>query len=139
MKRVTNPKGTVAAAVWDYGEGMETLRAFWDEAMALAPARRKGRAPHAALPPRRSRGVSREHRLQDVVEGGVTVETQFCVIRRLLDAVSREAGLHAYTASLLSRRIPEALRLRLRRRLLVLVRTRCWSAAPAWAVRGTIP
>ena len=32
MTRVTKPKGTVAAAVWDYGEGMEMLRAFWDEA-----------------------------------------------------------------------------------------------------------
>src|SRR5262245_51526782 len=29
MKRVTKPKGTVAAAVWDYGEGMEMLRVFW--------------------------------------------------------------------------------------------------------------
>ena len=38
MKRVTKPKGTVAAAVWDYGEGMEMLRTFWDEAVALAPA-----------------------------------------------------------------------------------------------------
>ena len=38
MKRVTKPKGTVAAAVWDYGDGMEMLRAFWDEAIALTPA-----------------------------------------------------------------------------------------------------
>ena len=38
MTRVTKPKGTVAAAVWDYGDGMEMLRAFWDEAVALTPA-----------------------------------------------------------------------------------------------------
>jgi hypothetical protein len=25
-------------AVWDYGEGMEMLRVFWDEAVALNPA-----------------------------------------------------------------------------------------------------
>jgi SAM-dependent methyltransferase len=37
MVRVTRPNGVVAAAVWDYGDGMEMLRAFWDEAVALAP------------------------------------------------------------------------------------------------------
>ena len=35
MIRVTRPGGVVAAAVWDYGEGMEMLRVFWDEAVAL--------------------------------------------------------------------------------------------------------
>jgi len=29
------PGGTVAAYVWDYAEGMECLRLFWDEAVAL--------------------------------------------------------------------------------------------------------
>src|SRR4030095_4167645 len=38
MTRVTRPGGTVAAAVWDYGQGMEMLRVFWDEAIALNPA-----------------------------------------------------------------------------------------------------
>jgi hypothetical protein len=38
MARVTRPGGVVAAAVWDYGDGMEMLRAFWDEAVALDPA-----------------------------------------------------------------------------------------------------
>src|SRR4030095_1081022 len=35
MVRVTRPGGTVAGAVWDYGQGMEMLRVFWDEAVAL--------------------------------------------------------------------------------------------------------
>ena len=38
MTRVTKPTGVVAAAVWDYGSGMEMLRVFWDEAIALDPA-----------------------------------------------------------------------------------------------------
>ena len=38
MTRVTRPDGVVAAAVWDYGDGMEMLRLFWDEAVALDPA-----------------------------------------------------------------------------------------------------
>src|SRR6185436_15656969 len=35
MSRVTQLGGTVAAAVWDYGNGMEMLRVFWDEAVAF--------------------------------------------------------------------------------------------------------
>ena len=31
----TRPGGVVAAYVWDYGEGMEFLRHFWDEAVEL--------------------------------------------------------------------------------------------------------
>jgi SAM-dependent methyltransferase len=37
MIRVTRPGGVVAAAVWDYGDGMRMLRVFWDEACALDP------------------------------------------------------------------------------------------------------
>ena len=36
--RVTRPGGLIAAAVWDYGDGMQMLRAFWDEAVAADPA-----------------------------------------------------------------------------------------------------
>jgi len=38
MRRVTRARGVVSACVWDYGEGMESLRIFWDEAVALDPA-----------------------------------------------------------------------------------------------------
>ena len=37
MVRVTRPGGTVAAYVWDYAEGMELMRHFWDAAGALDP------------------------------------------------------------------------------------------------------
>ena len=37
MKDRLRDGGTVAACVWDYAEGMEFLRAFWDEAKALDP------------------------------------------------------------------------------------------------------
>jgi hypothetical protein len=38
MRRVTRPQGIVGACVWDYDRGMESLRVFWDEAIALNPA-----------------------------------------------------------------------------------------------------
>ncbi|HEY5994783.1 MAG TPA: class I SAM-dependent methyltransferase [Gallionellaceae bacterium] len=35
MARVVRPGGTVAAYVWDYSEGMQFMRYFWDAAIAL--------------------------------------------------------------------------------------------------------
>lgn len=37
MRRVTKPGGVVAAYVWDYGQGMQMLRYFWDAAVSLDP------------------------------------------------------------------------------------------------------
>ena len=34
-RRVTRRGGSISAAVWDYGEGMRMLRAFWDAAVTL--------------------------------------------------------------------------------------------------------
>ena len=38
MRRVIRPGGTVSACVWDYDAGMQMLRYFWDEVIALDPA-----------------------------------------------------------------------------------------------------
>jgi SAM-dependent methyltransferase len=38
MRRVTRPGGTASACVWDYNEGMQMARFFWDEAVALDPS-----------------------------------------------------------------------------------------------------
>jgi SAM-dependent methyltransferase len=38
MRRVVRPGGTVAAYVWDYADGMELIRRFWDAAVAEDPA-----------------------------------------------------------------------------------------------------
>jgi SAM-dependent methyltransferase len=35
LRRVIRPGGVIAAAVWDYGEGMQMLRAFWDAAARI--------------------------------------------------------------------------------------------------------
>lgn len=37
MKRVTRPGGWIAAYVWDYAEGMEMMRYFWDAAAEVDP------------------------------------------------------------------------------------------------------
>jgi hypothetical protein len=40
MQRVARPGATLAAYVWDYADGMQMLRAFWDAAASLDPAAR---------------------------------------------------------------------------------------------------
>ena len=39
MQRVASAGGTVACYVWDYAEGMELMRYFWDAAVELDPRR----------------------------------------------------------------------------------------------------
>jgi SAM-dependent methyltransferase len=41
MARVARPGGSVAAYVWDYAEGMQLIRYFWDAAAALDPRARE--------------------------------------------------------------------------------------------------
>lgn len=38
MKRVASCGGTIAAYVWDYADGMEVIKCFWDAAASLDPA-----------------------------------------------------------------------------------------------------
>ncbi len=48
MQRVTRADGTISAAVWDYGDGMEMLRHLWDEAASIdgnAVAKHEGNMP----------------------------------------------------------------------------------------------
>ncbi|MCB0997339.1 MAG: class I SAM-dependent methyltransferase [Acidimicrobiales bacterium] len=37
LRRVVRPGGIIGACVWDFDEGMEMLRAFWDAALELDP------------------------------------------------------------------------------------------------------
>lgn len=37
MARVVRPGGTVSACVWDFDDGMELLRGFWDAALSIDP------------------------------------------------------------------------------------------------------
>ncbi len=141
MIRVTRPKGTIAAAVWDYGEGMEMLRVFWDEAVALAPA---NAAKDERNMPLCRRGdlaaLWRSQGLQDVVEEALTIETRFASFDDFWTPfLDRQGPAGAYVASL-SAENRDVLRERLRRRLLGTgPDTAVVMHARAWAVRGTIP
>jgi SAM-dependent methyltransferase len=139
MTRVTKPNGTIAAAVWDYGEGMDMLRAFWDEAAALTPAASAKDERNMPLCRRGDLGMLwREQGLQSVVEEAVTIETGFASFDDFWTPFLEKQGPAGAYAASLSPEALEALRARLRRRLLgagpdkaVVLHAR------AWVVRGT--
>lgn len=141
MVRVTRPAGVVAAAVWDYGEGMEMLRVFWDEAIALRPGDDAKDERHMAFcRPGELAALWRAARLKDVAESGLTIETRFTSFDDYWTPfLARQGPAGAYVAALTASD-REALRARLQRRLLrggpdaaFVLRAR------AWAVRGTVP
>jgi SAM-dependent methyltransferase len=141
MIRVTRPGGTVAAAVWDYGEGMEILRVFWDEAIAVEPERASRDERHMPLcGAGELAALWREHRLRDVSEEAITIRATFKSFDDYwLPFLDSQGPAGAYVSTLpASDR--ERLRLRLRVRLLgdgadhpIVLRAR------AWAVRGVVP
>ncbi len=141
MSRVTETGGTVAAAVWDYGDGMEMLRVFWDEAVALNPAadardeQRMRFSAHGELAE-----VFRAQHFQDVASDALTVDTPFSSFDDYWSPFLEKQGpAGAYVASLTTT-AAEALRRRLRHRLLGDGPDRPFVLrARAWAVRATVP
>ena len=141
MIRVTRPGGTVAAAVWDYGKGMQMLRVFWEEAIGLNPAMDARDERHMPFGRKGELAVLwRELGLQDVSEEALTIQTRFASFDDYWSPfLERQGPAGEYVASL-SAGDRDQLRRRLRRRLLgdgpdipiVL-------AARAWAVRGIVP
>lgn len=141
MIRVTRSNGTVAAAVWDYGDGMEMLRVFWDEAIALHPdhaARDERNMPFCK--PGELAMLWRAQGLRDVAEEGLTIETRFASFDDFwAPFLTKQGPAGAYVASL-SAADRDALRARLRRRLLGDGPDRpLVMHARAWTVRGTVP
>jgi SAM-dependent methyltransferase len=141
MIRVTRPGGVVAAAVWDYGEGMQMLRVFWDEAVALDPAIAARDERNMPLCKRGELAeLWRAQGLERVEERPLAIDLDFASFddywRPFLGG---QGPAGAYTVSL-----PEparaALEARLRSRLLGGRRDgRITLQARAWAVKGVVP
>jgi len=79
MRRVVRPGGTVGAYVWDYAEGMQLLRVFWDAVVRLDPGAAEldegTRFPLAD--PDELAALFHEAGLSAVETRGIEVETRF--------------------------------------------------------------
>jgi SAM-dependent methyltransferase len=134
MIRVTRPGGVVAAAVWDYGEGMQMLRTFWDAAVALDPAATPRDERNMPLCMRGAlTGQWRTHGLQDVDEQPLTIDMAFESFDDYWQPFLGGQGPAGVYISSLAESARHALESRLRARLDDL--TLC---ARAWAVRGVV-
>ncbi|MDB4933777.1 MAG: putative Methyltransferase type 11 [Labilithrix sp.] len=141
MMRVTKPGGVVAAAVWDYAEGMQMLRVFWDEAVAFDPAATPRDERHMPLCTRGELASSWARQgVEDVSESGLDVALHFASFDDYWAPFLLGQGpAGAYVAALSPER-QAALAQRLRTRLLGEgVDRPIDMRARAWAVKGTVP
>ena len=138
MVRVTRRGGTIAAAVWDYGQGMEMLRVFWDEAISTDAANDARDERHMPLCRKGElEALWRRHELLDVSEEALTIETRFSSFDDYWSPFLEKQGPAGAFVAALSPGERETLRLRLRRRLLGDGPDRpIVLDARAWAVRG---
>jgi SAM-dependent methyltransferase len=140
--RVTRPGGLIAAAVWDYADGMQMLRTFWADAVAIDPA--------AATRDERGMPLCRHSQLSAlwlsqgmlaVGERPITIEQPFRSFDDFwLPFLGGQGPAGAYVASLSAKK-RDALRERLRVRLQGEgpLDPPFTLQARAWAVKGYVP
>jgi SAM-dependent methyltransferase len=141
MVRVTVPGGIVAGYVWDYAEGMEMLRRFWDVASTLDPDAvelHEGRRFTLCRPPSLA-SAFKQASLTNVEIAPLEIEMEFSGLDDLWQPfLGAQGPAPAYVASL-----PQDRRLRLRealrRSLLGADNGPLTLRARAWAVRGNSP
>ncbi len=140
MRRVTRPGGGASACVWDYNEGMQMLRFFWDEAVALDPAADKKDERHMRLSREGQLGEAwKKAGLENVQEKPLVIEQSYASFADYWEPFLKGAGPAGAYAVALPEDRRQQLESRLRQRLLggrndgpfVL-------KARAWAVRGEV-
>lgn len=140
MRRVVRPGGTAGVYVWDYAEGMQLIRAFWDAAAELDPAAAEldeGRR-FGICRPEPLRALFREAALEDVQVRAIDLPTRFADFGDYWQPfLGGQGPAPGYVASLDEDR-RAALRERLRARLPAGPDGSIVLTARAWAVRGTV-
>ena len=139
MRRVARAGGTVSACVWDYNAGMQMLRFFWDEVVALDPAMAPKDERHMKLSREGQLGeLWRKAGLSDVREHALTIEQQFASFDDYWEPFLKGAGPGgAYVVSL-AEEPRRRLETRLRKRLLGDRTDGSFALkAKAWCVRGS--
>jgi SAM-dependent methyltransferase len=140
MRRVTRPGGVVSSCVWDYGDGMESLRIFWDEAVALEPAAEPRHERNMKLTRQGELGeLWRKAGLVRIKERPLVIEQAFSSFDDYWGPFLKGTGPGgAYVASLSQER-REQLEARMRKRLLGdRADGRFTLKARVWCVRGEV-
>jgi SAM-dependent methyltransferase len=140
MRRVVRPGGRVAAYVWDYAEGMQLIRTFWNAAVELDPAAAAlDEAPRFPLcRPEPLRELFESVGLRDVQVRAIDVPTRFEDFDDYWQPfLGGQGPAPGYAASLDPER-QAALRERIRSRLPVAPDGSIPLTARAWAVQGTV-
>jgi SAM-dependent methyltransferase len=140
MRSVAAPRAIVSACVWDYGEGMQLLRRFWDAAVSQDPAASALDEGNRFPLCRRDvlAELFRDCGLGDVRCEPIEIRTAFASFddywRSFLGgtgpAPSYVASLDAERRAMLQRKLEETLRPTADRTITLTAR--------AWAVRGTV-
>ncbi len=141
LGRVTKPGGRIAAAVWDYGDGMRMLRTFWDAAVSVDEQAQSADEKHMPLCREGElRALCKQAGLEDVREQSIEIGMRFQTFADFWEPFLLGQGpAGAFTRRLASSAL-ETLRHNVRRRL-------NWFAeetpldlpARAWAVCGLAP
>lgn len=141
MRRVTRPQGVVSACVWDYDAGMQMLRFFWDEAIALDPAIEPKDERHMKLSRQGQLGeLWRKAGLANVHEAPLVIDQAYTSFNDYWESFKTGAGPGgAYVVSLSEDR-RQQLESRMRKRLLGDREDGQFTlTARTWCVRGDVP
>lgn len=141
MRRVARSDGVVAAYVWDYAEGMQLLRSFWDAAIAEDPGAAdldEGQRFRLCRP-EPLHALFSAAGLDDVEVTAIEIPTRFTDFDDLwAPFLGGQGPAPGYVASLPTER-REELRGRLRSRMPIAPSGAIDLTARVWAVRGTVP
>jgi SAM-dependent methyltransferase len=141
MARVVRSTGLVAGYVWDYAEGMQLLRAFWDAATAVDPGPAELDEAHRfrLCRPAPLRALFEEAGLESVRTGCIEVTDRYAAFE---DVWRPFLGGQGPAGGYLVAQPPDrqaALRERLRELLPEAPGGGVELGARAWTVRGTVP
>jgi len=141
IRRVTKPGAPISAAVWDYGDGMRMLRAFWDSVVSIDAS--AGVLDERRMPLCRAGELTELWRLgglENVHEQPQTVTLRFVSFADYWDAFLLGQGpAGAYVRSLSPDQV-RALRAEVKRRVSPSAENSPFSLpARVWSVCGTVP
>lgn len=141
MIRVTAPGGTIAAYVWDYADGMQLVRHFWDAAVALDPAAatlHEG-ARFPLCHPAALRAAFEGAGLEEVETAGLEISTPFANFEEYWTPFLGGQGPAPAYAMSLSEDARTRLKEALRKRLVGGSGGAVSLTARVWAIRGRRP